>query len=181
MTTPTVHGITPDEEATVSAFLLAFARGGAARLGVFASVAIPQEATIISSRAATDWRLLVRVGKGEVRRHEQTIAEVRRICTTWARLLFAIPTATMYVVPDHWKTLPIGIIWWRAYLWTLEPQDVLVSISEAARLVGVSEGAIRQHLRAGKLTEYPNPDGHRRQRARLVHREEVMELYKKGE
>ena len=75
-----------------------------------------------------------------------------------------------YTIPDEFWEAPIGEMVARAMLWI--QRDELITLTEAAKLRGVTVQAISQAVRAGRLRKYVDPGARQRQGRVLVRRKE---------
>lgn len=135
---------------------------------------IPGPDDLYHGPAGQEWQLMARAVAGELERNEWAAGEVYETCQKWAEWLFASPGAYSYQIPDHWYESPAGAIWAAALVWS--QGDELVTIKEAADLLGVSSQTISTRISRGSLRGFVDPSAPGRQGRRLVRRSDVLAL-----
>ena len=99
--------------------------------------------------------------------------EMYAVCQGMIEWLFTIPGMTKYEIPDLWKDAPMGALWWAAYV--RAAGDELMTMTDAAKLVGVSVQAISQRADRGTLKSFSDPSQpNSRRGGRKVLRSEVV-------
>ena len=128
-----------------------------------------------STPLTEDLHFMADAAAGLEERTPESIAAVTATCTMIADWLFAAPGIEhANEVPDAFSETPMGWLWWRANLWCLG--DELISMTDAARMLGVNTNTINWRIRAGKLRHYLDPLSRQSQRHTLVLRSEIMIL-----
>jgi len=135
----------------------------------------PFPPSLYSTALAEDLRQMATAAAGLIDRTPVSITAVSSVCAMIADWLFA-PSAAEHAneVPEAFSDSPIGWLWWRANLWCLG--DELISMAEAARILGVNTNTINWRIRTGKLRHYLDPLSRQSQRHTLVLRSEIMIL-----
>lgn len=116
-----------------------------------------------------EWLHMARVGADLV--EEFDAGYVYEICQGMAEWLFAIPGMSAYSIPDEWADSPMGALWWAAYIRV--SGDELITITDAAKIAGVTIQTISQRIDRGKLKAFIDPLADARQGRRLVRRDDV--------
>lgn len=127
-----------------------------------------------NSALALTLRDLAAVADGDVRGGpEADETAVRDLTQSVAEALFARPGTAVYDVPADWWASGVGRLC-RLALAVATGDDDLMRITEAATQLGVTEGAVRQAITAGRLAAVANPAAaNPRHGGRLVFRAEV--------
>ena len=104
---------------------------------------------------------------------EQVLTDVADLV---ARLYYVpgIGTTDDVDVPAVFWEHPLGEMCARALLWALEGE--LITLQEAADLVGVTPQAVRGAIAAGRIAGYVDPDAPKRQKHTLVKRADVLAI-----
>lgn len=118
-----------------------------------------------------EWLVMAKAAVGLVENNEDNRSYVYEICQGLAEWLFSIPGMASYEIPKIWQEHPVGALWWSALIWS--QNDELITISEAAKLAGVSVQAISQRVDRGRLESFVDPLANERQGKRLVRRSDV--------
>lgn len=106
---------------------------------------------------------------------EELRGEVHEACQQVAEWMWARPgMPSAYNIPAEWWATPLGNLVLRALLWA--ENDELLTVSEAAELVGLSVSAVSQWIVRGKLTAYRDLSETNPQRQTRVRRSEVASL-----
>jgi hypothetical protein len=121
--------------------------------------------------APYDWLLVAQYGAGEV---DADPAYIVTACQEMARWLFQPPGAGHYSIPEWWYDTEIGRLWSAAYVRASGNQ--LISISEAADMLGRSMQAVDGYIYRGRLQAYVDPREPNPQRRRRVARADVERL-----
>lgn len=116
-----------------------------------------------------EWRTLALYGAGVI---DGDPAEMQEIAQSMAEWLFSLPTYNSYQIPDFWADTELGALWWAAVI--RNRGDELITISEAAKLAGVTVQAISQRIERGKLDAFIDPFAPERQGRQKVRRSDVM-------
>lgn len=140
-----------------------------------ANVRIPHgEDWLMRGMEPQEWLLMARAGLGLVEADNDTKGEVYEVCQGLAEWLFHTPGGSgVYTIPDTWADHPLGQLWHLAMIWLAG--DELITISEAAKLAGVTTQAIHGRIARGRLHVYIDPNAPAHQGRRLVRRSAVQE------
>lgn len=144
---------------------------------VYIDAQAPSEiiASLTAGEYASSLNLIHLAASGVLSHNANTVSAVRRACQRLTDVLYGIMPVP-YTVPDSFSTTPIGVIWWQALLWC--ERDELITLSEAASLIGVTVQAISS---SRKLSFFVNPTQKGRAGRRLVRRSEVLALRGQGD
>lgn len=140
-----------------------------------ANIRIPHgEEWLTRGMEPQQWLLMARVGLGLVNRPsgeavEALKGEVYEICQGLAEWLFCPPGASTYTVPKGWLH-PMGELWHLAMIFV--SGDDLITITEAAKLAGISTQAVHGRIARGTITAYIDPNAPAHQGRRLVRRKD---------
>lgn len=89
--------------------------------------------------------------------------------------LFAPPgLASAYDIPERFWDTPLGQMVARAFMWL--KGDELITVAQAAKILGVTAQAVSQMVDDNRLRRYVDPDADKRQGHTLVSREEVAQM-----
>ena len=121
-----------------------------------------------------EWLVLAAAAANSLPRTPDNVMQVRRIAGEFIAFVFSFPGNAAAEPPATFHDHPMGRILDLARFWA--EQDELISLSEAAAMVGVSIPAINQNKH---LAAFYNPLATNRQQGyRWVKRSEVVEYYR---
>lgn len=145
---------------------------------VQANVRIPHgEEWLTMGMEPQQWLLMARAGLGLIEipadpeASEMLKGEVYETCQGLVEWLFCPPGTAFYTIPDEWASHPLGQLWHLAMIWL--SGDDLITITEAAKLAGVTTQAIHGRIARGRLQTYTDPNAPAHQGRRLVRRSDV--------
>ena len=120
-----------------------------------------------------EWLVMAKYGAGLI---EADSAYIYEICQGVAEWLFAMPNASTYTIPDSFSDTPFGALWSAAFVRV--QGDNLITIAEAAEMMGVSVQAISARIDRGKtLKGYVDPLAtNPRSGRRLVKKSDIEKL-----
>ncbi len=116
-----------------------------------------------------EWRTLALYGAGVI---DGDPGEMQEIAQSMAEWLFSLPTHNRYEIPEFWSDTELGALWWAAVI--RNQGDELITLTEAARLAGVTVQAISQRVKTGTLQAFTDPLAPERQGRQLVKRSDVQ-------
>lgn len=129
-------------------------------------------------RAPKLWLLMARAGLGLVETTPETEATIQhsvlQICNSLKSWLFTIPPDSPYPTPFAFADTEIGELWHAAMIWAIG-RDQLVTVVEAANMLGISRQAVSQRMFARKLTVLVDPWAPQHQGRNLLLRSEIAE------
>lgn len=139
------------------------------------------EYQLLRSGEAQEWLHMARAGLGLIQlSSDPEVAKEQRgyvaqICQDLAEWLFATPIAGSYTytIPESWYDTEMGSMWGAAYIWAAG--DDLITIREAADLLGLTTQAIGMRIDRGIMRGWVDPSAPPQQGRRLVSRKDVLE------
>jgi hypothetical protein len=136
-------------------------------------------ADLLLTPFADELALLARAAAGELQHDDFGDGVLMETIQSICEILFANPVVAFYEIPESFWTSPIGAMIARAQLWLR--RDQLITLKEAADLLGLKPPSVTAMTRDGRLTVYVDPDAPNPTRSRrLVSRVEVLTLVKRA-
>lgn len=129
---------------------------------------------LVNSALADSLAEIARAADGEGPLPEQVAGEVQECIQDLCERLFSSPLLAGYEIPEEFWETPLGAMTARALF--RARGDELITITEAAELLGLTVSAVSQYLVRGQLTGYPDPWEPNPARRRRVLRSDVERL-----
>ncbi len=122
-----------------------------------------------------DLQVLGAAVDGELTKTPANVDEVLGVTQKLAEWMFARPgMGPLYTIPTPFWQTDIGWIALRAYLWAMD--DELITISEAAKMLGKSISTVASMASRGQLTAYTDPTEHNPRRQTRLSKIQVQEM-----
>jgi hypothetical protein len=126
-----------------------------------------------------DLQMLGMAADGELVKTFENVDEVIGVIQKLAEWMFARPgQGAMYEIPASFWQSEIGWVALQAYLWAHD--DELITITEAAKMLGKTISTVSSMVQRGQLTGYSDPNEHNPRRQTRLSKIQVEEMQTNG-